>query len=91
VVADHVRLHWFLYLLVIFIFTFGVVAGALSVSLLGESQSQELMAAVPELAVALAHKKAVAVAYETIQQADGSLPLLEPMSEITGKMSIQER
>ncbi|MBS3983392.1 MAG: alanine dehydrogenase [Dethiobacter sp.] len=47
------------------------------------------LAAVPELAAALASKKAVAVAYETIQQADRSLPLLEPMSEIAGKMSIQ--
>ncbi len=47
------------------------------------------LAAVPELAVALADKKAVAVAYETIQQTDHSLPLLEPMSEIAGKMSIQ--
>jgi len=47
------------------------------------------LAAVPELAAALAHKKAVAVAYETIQQPDRSLPLLEPMSEIAGKMSVQ--
>ncbi|MBT9168484.1 MAG: Alanine dehydrogenase [Syntrophomonadaceae bacterium] len=47
------------------------------------------LAAAPELAVALASKKAVAVAYETIQQTDRSLPLLEPMSEIAGKMSIQ--
>lgn len=47
------------------------------------------LAAVPALAAALADKKAVAVAYETIQQSDCSLPLLEPMSEIAGKMSIQ--
>lgn len=47
------------------------------------------LAVAPELAAALAHKKAVAVAYETIQQADRSLPLLEPMSEIAGRMSIQ--
>ncbi len=32
----------------------------------------------------------VAVAYETIQDRNGHLPLLTPMSEIAGKMSIQE-
>ncbi|MBN1344319.1 MAG: alanine dehydrogenase [Phycisphaerae bacterium] len=32
----------------------------------------------------------VAVAYETIHDRDGHLPLLTPMSEIAGKMSIQE-
>jgi len=31
-----------------------------------------------------------AVAYETLSDADGRLPLLTPMSEIAGKMSIQE-
>ncbi len=31
-----------------------------------------------------------AVAYETLRDADGRLPLLTPMSEIAGKMSIQE-
>ena len=34
-------------------------------------------------------KKVAAVAYETIQLDDGSLPLLRPMSEVAGKMSIQ--
>ena len=33
---------------------------------------------------------AVALAYETVQESDGSLPLLIPMSEIAGRMSIQE-
>jgi alanine dehydrogenase len=33
---------------------------------------------------------AIYVAYETIQKRDGSLPLLTPMSEIAGPMSIQE-
>jgi len=47
------------------------------------------LAAVPKLARALAETKATAVAYETIQLADGSLPLLRPMSEIAGKMAIQ--
>ena len=30
------------------------------------------------------------IAYETIQLADGSLPLLTPMSEIAGRLSVQE-
>ena len=34
--------------------------------------------------------KAIAIAYETIQKADGSLPLLIPMSEIAGQMAVQE-
>ena len=33
---------------------------------------------------------AVAIAYETIQRADGTLPLLTPMSEVAGPMAIQE-
>lgn len=47
------------------------------------------LAAVPELAKVLIKKKVSAVAYETIQPEDGSLPLLKPMSEVAGKMSIQ--
>src|SRR5438874_3305013 len=47
------------------------------------------LAAVPELAKVLVKKRVAAVAYETIQLDDGSLPLLKPMSEIAGKMSIQ--
>jgi alanine dehydrogenase len=31
----------------------------------------------------------VAIGYETIQRSDGSLPLLKPMSEVAGRMSIQ--
>ncbi len=33
--------------------------------------------------------KVKAVAYETIQTRDGALPLLTPMSEVAGKMSVQ--
>lgn len=33
---------------------------------------------------------ATAIAYETIMLADGSLPLLVPMSEVAGRMSVQE-
>ena len=47
------------------------------------------LAAVPELAKVLLAKKIAAVAYETIQPEDGSLPLLRPMSEVAGKMAIQ--
>ncbi|MBX4150358.1 alanine dehydrogenase [Paenibacillus lautus] len=43
----------------------------------------------PELTKALVDRKVSAVAYETIQLTDGSLPLLTPMSEVAGRMSIQ--
>jgi alanine dehydrogenase len=33
--------------------------------------------------------KATAIAYETVTAADGSLPLLTPMSEVAGRMSVQ--
>ena len=39
---------------------------------------------------ALIKSKAVCIAYETIQKDDGSLPLLTPMSEVAGRMAIQE-
>ncbi|MBQ8110674.1 MAG: alanine dehydrogenase [Clostridia bacterium] len=39
---------------------------------------------------ALLAGKVRAVAYETLQEADGSLPLLAPMSQIAGRLSIQE-
>lgn len=42
-----------------------------------------------ELTRALVERKVSAVAYETIQLPDGSLPLLTPMSEVAGRMSIQ--
>ena len=42
-----------------------------------------------ELTQALLRKKVIGIAYETVQLADGSLPLLVPMSEIAGKLSIQ--
>ncbi|RKH08988.1 alanine dehydrogenase [Corallococcus sp. CA053C] len=43
----------------------------------------------PELTKTLLKKKVTAVAYETLQLDDGSLPLLKPMSEVAGKMAIQ--
>lgn len=42
-----------------------------------------------ELTKVLLNKKITAIAYETIQTADGQLPLLVPMSEVAGKMSVQ--
>ena len=39
---------------------------------------------------ALIKSKAVCIAYETIQKSDGSLPLLTPMSEVAGRMAIQQ-
>jgi alanine dehydrogenase len=39
---------------------------------------------------ALIKSKCVGIAYETIQKADGSLPLLTPMSEVAGRMAIQQ-
>ncbi len=43
----------------------------------------------PELTEALIKNKVVAIAYETVQLADRSLPLLTPMSEVAGRMSAQ--
>lgn len=43
----------------------------------------------PEQTAALLQKKVTAIAYETVQKADGSLPLLSPMSEVAGRLSIQ--
>jgi len=40
-------------------------------------------------AQALIDSKATAIAYETVTAADGSLPLLTPMSEVAGRMSVQ--
>jgi len=42
-----------------------------------------------ELTRALLRRKVIGIAYETVQMPDGSLPLLMPMSEIAGKVSIQ--
>jgi alanine dehydrogenase len=38
----------------------------------------------------LTKSKSVCIAYETIQKKDGSLPLLTPMSEVAGRMAIQQ-
>ncbi len=47
------------------------------------------LAAEPKLTRVLCERKVKAVAYETIQKEDGSLPLLTPMSEVAGRMATQ--
>jgi alanine dehydrogenase len=47
------------------------------------------LAAYPEVAAALLEAKTTAVAYETVQLPDGSLPLLAPMSEVAGRLAPQ--
>jgi alanine dehydrogenase len=47
------------------------------------------LAPLPELTDALVKAKVNAVAYETIREADNSLPLLTPMSEVAGRMAVQ--
>jgi alanine dehydrogenase len=47
------------------------------------------LAPLPELTERLLAAKVSGVAYETILEADGSLPLLTPMSEVAGRMAVQ--
>ena len=47
------------------------------------------LAAEPELTRELARTKVTGVAYETIENEDGTLPLLRPMSEVAGRMAVQ--
>jgi alanine dehydrogenase len=47
------------------------------------------LAPLPGLTENLLKSKVSAVAYETIREKDGSLPLLTPMSEVAGRMSVQ--
>ncbi len=47
-------------------------------------------AASRQLTEAVIKSGCTAIAYETVQRPDGSLPLLVPMSEVAGRMSIQE-
>ncbi len=48
------------------------------------------LAAAEGLTQALIESKSVTIAYETIEDEDGSLPLLTPMSEVAGRMAIQQ-
>jgi alanine dehydrogenase len=47
------------------------------------------LAPAPELTRALLDRKIIGIAYETVQLENNSLPLLTPMSEIAGKLSVQ--
>jgi alanine dehydrogenase len=47
------------------------------------------LAAEEKLTHALVNSKVTGIAYETIQLPNGSLPLLTPMSEVAGRMSVQ--
>lgn len=47
------------------------------------------LAPLPELTQALIEGGVTAIAYETIREKDNSLPLLTPMSEVAGRMSVQ--
>jgi alanine dehydrogenase len=48
------------------------------------------LAAAEELTHVLIKSGSINIAYETIQKEDGSLPLLTPMSEVAGRMAIQQ-
>ena len=43
-----------------------------------------------ELTKAMIDSKSVCIAYETVENSDGSLPLLTPMSEVAGRMAAQQ-
>lgn len=47
------------------------------------------LAPLPELTAQLLAKKVTGIAYETIRDRAGTLPLLTPMSEVAGRMSVQ--
>src|SRR6202140_2026841 len=47
------------------------------------------LAPLPDLTRKLVESKVNAVAYETIREPDGALPLLTPMSEVAGRMAVQ--
>ena len=47
------------------------------------------LAPLPELTARLLSSRTTGIAYETIVEKDGSLPLLTPMSEVAGRMAVQ--
>jgi alanine dehydrogenase len=47
------------------------------------------LAPLPELTDALLNHKVTGIAYETVRDRNGALPLLVPMSEVAGRMSVQ--
>ncbi|MGD0830958.1 MAG: alanine dehydrogenase [Terracidiphilus sp.] len=47
------------------------------------------LAPLPKLTARLLESKVIGIAYETVRDCQGSLPLLTPMSEVAGRMSVQ--
>jgi alanine dehydrogenase len=47
------------------------------------------LAPLPDLTEELLRKKVIGIAYETVRDRQGTLPLLTPMSEVAGRMSVQ--
>ncbi|MGC8793255.1 MAG: alanine dehydrogenase [Bryobacteraceae bacterium] len=47
------------------------------------------LAPLPELTERLLERRVNAIAYETVREPDGSLPLLTPMSEVAGRLAVQ--
>jgi alanine dehydrogenase len=47
------------------------------------------LAPVPDLTNKLLESKVIGIAYETVRDRQGTLPLLTPMSEVAGRMSVQ--
>jgi alanine dehydrogenase len=47
------------------------------------------LAPLPALTAQMTAKKVIGIAYETIRDRSGALPLLTPMSEVAGRMSVQ--
>jgi len=47
------------------------------------------LASVPALAKALCETKVTSIGYETVEEDDGNLPLLRPMSEVAGRVATQ--
>jgi alanine dehydrogenase len=47
------------------------------------------LAPVPQLTAKLLESKVIGIAYETVRDRQGTLPLLTPMSEVAGRMSVQ--
>ncbi len=65
---------------------------AVEVSMMKEGQilfTYLHLAPAPELTKQLLSQRISGIAYETIELADGSLPLLRPMSEVAGRLSVQ--
>jgi alanine dehydrogenase len=71
----------------------GVFGEAELVLKVKEPQPDEItylhLAAEPQLARGLIDSGATCIAYETVEDADGRLPLLAPMSEVAGKIATQ--